>query len=308
VLILCNVATLPDSLVAKLPSFFQSGGGLMIFTGDKFQAESYNQKLARDLPGLVGEKKLGAEANGEKIAKFDAAHPALQFLADPILEESIKSTRVWGYFRTPAGKPPLISLANGDALLLEQKIGAGKLMFMATAADRDWTDLPVKTVYLPLVQSLTQYLAGGKRGSLDGGIAVGAVKEIALPPAYVGKTLRLTKPDKQSRDIPITPAKDRAAATIEDNDRAGIYRISLPAGGDKGNAIPQMYAVNPPLLESRLDEISQSELQAKLRPIRPEVVPVDALKEGGTRTDLALPLLAMLIVTLLVEGWLGQRF
>ncbi len=308
VLILCNVAALPDSFVAKLPSFFQSGGGVLVFTGDKFQPESYNQKLARDLPGLVGEKKLGPEANGEKIAKFDAAHPALQFLADPILEESIKSARVWGYFRMTAGKPPLISLANGDPLLLEQKIGAGRLAFVATAADRDWTDLPVKTAYLPFIQSLTQYLAGGKRGGLDSGIAVGSVKPIALPPAYVGKTLRLTKPDKQNRDIPITPVKDRAAAVIEDNDQAGIYRISLPAGGDKDNAVPQMYAVNPPLLESRLDEISPSELQAKLRPIRPEVVPVDALKEGGTRTDLALPLLAMLIVTLLMEGWLGQRF
>jgi hypothetical protein len=38
------------------------------------------------------------------------------------------------------------------------------------------------------------------------------------------------------------------------------------------------------------------------------VIPVDALKEAGSRTDLALPLLALLIVTLLIEGWLAQRF
>ena len=56
-------------------------------------------------------------------------------------------------------------------------------MLIATSADRDWTDLPVKTVYLPLIQSLTQYIAGGKRGSLDGGIAVGASKELSLPPS-----------------------------------------------------------------------------------------------------------------------------
>ena len=69
-----------------------------------------------------------------------------------------------------------------------------------------------------------------------------------------------------------------------------------------------MYAVNPPVLESRLDEISTRELQTKLKPIRAEVIPVNALKDGGKRTDLALPLLALLIVTLLLEGWLGQRF
>ena len=308
VVMLCNVASLPDSFSSKLPSFLQAGGGLLIFSGDKFQPENYNQRLSRALPAQVGEKKLGPEANGEKVGKFDTAHPALQFLSDSILQESIKSARVWGYFRTAGVRSPLISLANGDPLLVEQKIGAGKVIFMATAADRDWTDLPLKTAYLPLIQSLTQYLAGGKRGGLDGGITVGNVKELALPPSYVGKNLRLTKPDKQTHDVQITAAKERATAAIEYNDRAGFYRLSVPAGGDKEGAVPQVYAVNPPFLESRLDEISASELQQKLKPIHPEVVPAEALKEGGKRTDLALPLVALLMITLLFEGWLGGRF
>jgi len=308
VVMVCNVASLPENFIAKLPSFLQAGGGLLIFSGDKFQPENYNQRLSRDLPGSVGEKKLVSEANGEKIAKFEVSHPALQFLADPILQESIKSARVWGYFRIAAGRSPLISLSNGDPLLVEQKIGAGKVIFMSTAADRDWTDLPVKTAYLPLIQSLTQYLAGGKRGGLDGGIAVGSTKELSLPPSYVGKNLRVTKPDKQTLDVQITAAKERAFAAIEHNDRAGFYRLSAPAGSDKDGAVPQIYAVNPPLLESRLDEISAGEVQAKLKPIRAEVVPVEALKQGGKRTDLALPLVALLMITLLLEGWLGQRF
>lgn len=307
VVILCNVATLPDSLVPKLQTFLRQGGGLWIFTGDKFQADSYNQKLARDLPGQLGEKKIGPEANGEKIGTYDAKHPALQFLNDPLLQESLKSARVWGYLRAGAGRAPLISLAGGEPLLLEQKIGAGTILLMASSADRDWTDLPLKTVYLPLVQSLAQYLAGGNRGALDSGIAVGAVKEITVPSSFVGKSLRITKPDKQTTEVPIAGAKDRGLATIEENDRAGIYRLSLPAA-DKSGEVPQMYAVNPPLLESRLDEISAGELQTKLRPIRADVIPLEALKEGGKRTDLALPLLALLIITLLLEGWLGQRF
>ena len=57
----------------------------------------------------------------------------------------------------------------------------------------------------------------------------------------------------------------------------------------------------------RLDEISESELQAKLKPIPVEVISIDALQQGGIRMDLALPLLGLLIVTLLTEGWLAQR-
>ena len=137
-------------------------------------------------------------------------------------------------------------------------------MLMTTSADRDWSDLPVKTVFLPLIQSLTQYLAGGKRGNLDGGIAVGAAKELSFPANFVGSNLRVTKPDKQNTEVAIAGEKDRATATVEENDQAGIYRLSLPAGGDKDSGAPQLYAVNAPFLESRLDEISAAELAGEV--------------------------------------------
>ena len=305
VIALCNVGALPDGFVSKLPNYLRQGGGLLIFAGDKLQAEQYNQRLAQVLPAQLRDKKTGAEANGEKIDKLDLTHPALQIFADPILQESLKSVRVWSYLRG-SGKA-LISLANGDPLLLEQKVGAGKVMLLTSSADRDWNDLPVKTVYLPLIQSLSQYLAGGKRGSLDGGIAVGSSKELSLPPSAVGKILRVTKPDKRNAEVAIVGEKERSVATVEENSQAGIYRLALPAGAER-DGVPQLYAVNAPFLESRLDEISPAELQAKLKPIRADVIPAEALKEGGKRVDLALPLLALLIVTLLLEGWLGQRF
>ena len=201
----------------------------------------------------------------------------------------------------------LISLANGDPLLLEQKVGNGRVLFMTTSADRDWNDLPVKTAYLPLIQSLTNYLAGGKRGMMDGGISVGGVKEFSLPPSTVGKSFKITKPNKQEAEVSVVAQKDRAAASFQENGLAGIYRVSLPAGTDKEGGMPQLYAVNPPFLESRLDTISETELQAKLRPIRVEVISADALQQGGKRTDLALPLLVLLIVTLLLESWVAQR-
>ena len=306
VVMLANLAVLPDGFVTKLQNFVRQGGGVLIFAGDKFQADSYNQKLGAALPAQLRDKKTGPESGGEKIDKIDLTHPALQSLTDSILQESIKTVRVWGYQRA-AGKP-LIALANGEPLLLEQKVGAGKVMLVTTSADRDWSDLPVKTVFLPLIQSLTQYLAGGKRGNLDGGITVGAAKELSFPATFVGRNLRVTKPDKQNTEVAIAGAKDRGAATVDDNDEAGIYRLALPAGGDKDSGAPQLYAVNAPFLESRLDEISAAELAGKLKPIRTEVLDIAALKEGGKRVDLALPLLGLLMVTLLLEGWLGQRF
>jgi hypothetical protein len=310
VVMLSNVSTIPDAFVGKLRDFLHQGGGLLIFAGDRLQPQQYNLKLFQSSPPLfpaeIREKKLAAEATGEKIEKLDLSHPGLKSFSDPILLESLKSARVWGYSRIAApGKTAIISLANGDPLLVEHKTGQGRVLFLTTTADRDWSDLPLKTAYLPLIQSLATYLAGGKRGSIDTGISVGDAKTLALPPGHVGKTTKVTKPNKQEREAPIIPDKDRAQVTFNDNDRAGVYRLSLPPSQQQ--EAPRLYAVNSPFLESRLEEIGERELQAKLKPIPLEVVPIESLEKGGKRMDLALPTLAFLIITLLLEGWIAQR-
>jgi hypothetical protein len=72
--------------------------------------------------------------------------------------------------------------------------------------------------------------------------------------------------------------------------------------------VAPIYPVNAPFLESRLAAISEPELQARFHPARAQVISIDALEKGGSRNDLSLPLLLVLIVTLLSEGWLAQRF
>jgi len=94
---------------------------------------------------------------------------------------------------------------------------------------------------------------------------------------------------------------------LEENDRSGIYRMALSASAEKDSGTPELYAVNSPFLESRLETISDSELQARLNPVRVDVLSVEAVQRGGTRRDLAFPLLATLIVILLLEGWIAQR-
>ena len=313
VVVLCNVSSIPDATLARLREYIRRGGGALVFLGDRVQVNEYNAKLFDTLPSILParlrEKRALAEGGGEKIEKIDLSHPAFAPVADEILRESLSSVRVRGYFRveSPAG-PALVTLANGDPLVIEKRFGAGRLLLVNTAADRDWSDLPLKTAYLPLVQSLVHYLQGGRKGSFDGGIAVGGVKEFPLPASYVGKSLRIVLPDRRERESAIKADKEKAAASFQENDRAGIYRPLPPASSDGQAAIPSIYAVNAPFLESRLDAISDNELVGRLSPIRTEIIPIESLNQGGKRTDLSVSMLLMLIVTLAAEGWLSQRF
>jgi hypothetical protein len=310
-LILCNVPTISDAVLSRLKDYLRQGGGLLLFLGDRVQMDDYNLKLFQSspsiLPARIRDKRILSEPAGEKIEKVDATHPALQGFADQILNESLKSTKVQGYFRTDiSDKSALLTLASGDPLLFEKRIGSGRVLFFTTAADRDWSDLPLKTAYLPLLQSLVSYLSGGKRGAMDAGITVGSSKIFSFPPSYIGKSLRIVKPDRREREAAFVPDGEKAAATFHENDLAGIYRHPLP-GPVEGQGTPQIYPVNSPFLESRLEPIGERELQEKLNPIRIEVLPIESLEKGGKRTDLSLPILVLLIVTLASEGWLSQR-
>ncbi len=315
-IIFCNVERIPARMLPKITEHLRRGGGLLLFLGDHIDRRDYNQKLFRTsppiLPAKIGDKKILLQSKGEKIAKVKVSHPALGGLADSVLKASLTSARVHGFHRASA--PPrstLISLANGDPLLMEKKVGPGKVLLLTTAADLDWNDLPFKTIYLPLMQSLTLYLAGGRGGFVDTGVTAGTTKILSLPPSYVGKSMRIARPDRKEREVTFVAAGEKASASFRENDLAGIYRIlQLGARIDQPGKDPPLspiYAVNPPFLESRLQEVTLEELQAKLQPMNLELITLDSLEKGGTKMDLSFPLLLAAILTLASEGWLAQR-
>jgi hypothetical protein len=199
-----------------------------------------------------------------------------------------------------------LTLANGDPFLIEKKIGAGRVLLVATTADRDWSDLPLKTAYVPLVQSMAGYLSRSEAGLFDAGITVGDSKTFFLPSSSAGRKLAIVKPDGKTREIELIPQGEKLVASFQENDLTGIYRTSLPSPSGSAKS-PDLYAVNPPFLESRLQTIHEEELLAELRPIKADVIPLDSLEKGGTKMDLALPLVFLIMATLSVEGWLAQR-
>ncbi len=82
----------------------------------------------------------------------------------------------------------------------------------------------------------------------------------------------------------------------------------FPSLSKKSRDVTEMYALNPPYLESRLETLNEKDLAAKLDPIRAQVTPLEPLDKGDRRVELSLPVAILLIATLAVEGWPAQRF
>jgi hypothetical protein len=154
---LCNVAGLSDNDLACLRAYVNSGGRLLIFTGGKVQAASYAPfSQAGLLPCTVGSM---SEAGAFRIQTWDTDHPIFRPLSDPqqgdLRRVSFrKITRV-----KPAADAKILATdSRGNPLLLEKTVGHGKILFLATAADRDWGDWPQSRLYVPLVHQIFGYL------------------------------------------------------------------------------------------------------------------------------------------------------
>lgn len=308
---LCNVGSIPPDVGRKLADYARRGGGLLFFLGDKVRAEEYNEALldgaAALLPARLGEKRTLIEERGERIQRIRSEHPALAIFAEPIAAASLKATTVHAYFRLEAhGSQALLSFGNNDPLLLEKRLGAGRVLLFAASADRDWSDLPLKTAYVPLVQALVGYVSGERAGEFDPGTPAGAEKRLSLNPDAVGRIVKVVSPSGKEIESQARGEQEKAVLSIGGNDEAGIYRILYPAR--LAADLPQIYAVNPPYLESRLTPFDEAELRARFSPIRPEILSHEALAEGGKRIDLALPLALLLLATLVGEAYLAQRF
>lgn len=312
ILILANLTRVAPQLVPELVEFVEGGGALIIFLGDKVIAADYNRELwdsgARILPARLGSETRVPPNEAVKISGMDTAHPALLPLRDELLLESLKSANFRAYFQVgPTEGQSLLTLNEDVPLLLEKKLGEGHVLLFTSSADAEWNNLALKTAFLPLVQSLIAYVSRSHGGEIDGGIVAGSAKRFSAPRNKVGSRLRIIDPARREREVILeAEANGASAAVVRYNQRAGIYRV-VAEGGPGNFSLPSLYAVNPPVLESRLQEIPGDQLERKLYPIAHEIMPAESLAGGGTRMDLSTLVVIAVMLTLLWEGWLAQR-
>jgi len=136
--------------------------------------------------------------------------------------------------------------------LVERGFGEGKVILCATALDGDWSNLPMRPSYLPLLQRLTVYLASTiyPPRNLD----VGRPLVAFLPSKDAGKKALLSLPDGTSLEVAVEKKGDRGVIEYGRTQRPGLYTFTQP----DGNVVH--YVVNASRKESDLQKLSEKEI------------------------------------------------
>ena len=159
--VLANVADVSKPDAEQLASFVRSGGGLLVFTGDRVSAKSCSTLTDAGLTvGEIGDTKDTNDLPW-RLAQFDGKHPIFEPLSDP-QHGDLRRLIFAAYTKlTPAADSTVLAqFGTGDPAVLERRVGEGTVLWVTTSCGRDWSDWCRSRLFLPTVHQLLGYEVG----------------------------------------------------------------------------------------------------------------------------------------------------
>jgi len=276
VVVLANVSQLNDVQLKALENFVREGGGVLVFPGNRINSAWYNTTLMAGGKGLLplpvtslsGSTNSGTRAT---IVSQHYEHPALEMFNDPrngnLSEADI---RLWYKMREDSSRTAdtgitvLARLDTGDPFLVEKRFGDGRVLSCAVPCDAEWTNLPARPFFLPLMQQLVTYLASKVYPSRN--VEVGKPLVAFLPAADAGKKAIMTDPEGKAREVVIANKGSRAITEFGETQRPGLYVLDAP----NNNRIH--FVVNVDRKESDLSQLPEAEVQGVAKAMGASIV------------------------------------
>jgi hypothetical protein len=239
-IILSDLNSLPSLLENSLTQYVRSGGSLLIAAGTAAGARSqipiFGARInqTRDYSRVPGRYMAvgSSDSSYPAVAKANG-WPGVKFFYALDVE--------------PGDSRVIVRLGDQTPLLLEKRIGEGRVMLLTSGLDNLTNDFPLAPAFVPFIEHTARYLAGSER---QGG---------ARP---VDAFLELRNAKEQAQGVEVTDPEGKRPLTLGEAASAqsfqltetGYYQLRLANG--RQNEV----GVNPDPKESNLDVIPEDVL------------------------------------------------
>jgi hypothetical protein len=283
-LLVDDAGAVDATLAAALRSYVQSGGALLLATGTRAAG-------LQTLP-VSGEAVRGVTvrtADPLSIGRVDGSHPLL------VNTRGWQNVAIARMLKVTPGSEDRVLMAteDGEALLIEQRLGSGRLLLLNTSLDNTWNDLPVAPVFVSFMAEAARWLAGEEAyGSRQ---LAGAVLPLAQAGATVGQVI-----DPEGHEM-LSLAGTRNAQSVR-LASTGFYQVVTPVR-------EALVAVNVDPRESDLTPLDAATLQSwrTATEAAETVAPAPgSVQAAGNALPLARWLLALLALVVIAESLAGN--
>jgi hypothetical protein len=239
-IVLSDVNSVPSLLENSLMQYVRAGGSLLIAAGTSAGARTQipifgaHIKETRDY-NRVPDRYMA-------VGSSDASYPAVA--------KASGWTGVKFFYALdvdPGDARVIARLGDQTPLLLEKRIGEGRVVLLTSGLDNLTNDFPLHPAFVPFIEQTARYLAGSERQG--GARPVDAYLELRNAKEK-GQGVEVTDPEGKR---PLTLGEAASAQSFQLTE-AGYYQLRL------ANGRQDEVAVNPDPKESNLDVIPEDVL------------------------------------------------
>ena len=235
-IILSDLASMPSLLENALTGYVRSGGSLLIAAGTSaggraeipiFGARIKERRDYNRLPEHYLE--VGSSDSSYPAVAKAGGWPGVKFF--------------YALDVDPGDARVIVRLGDQTPLLLEKRIGEGRVMLLTSGLDNLTNDFPLDPSFVPFIEQTARYLAGSERKG--GGREVDAYLDLRNAKEQA-QGVEVTDPEGKR---PLTLGEAASAQSFQLTE-AGYYQLRL------ANGRQDEIGVNPDPKESNLDVMS----------------------------------------------------
>jgi hypothetical protein len=309
VVVLANCGALNAQQFDWLRNFVNTGGGLLIFPGDRVARDTYNTQFF-PVPGPQGQRLTAAtlgqpEGDPEKLETFEQFaslnydHPVLSVFGNPDSDSPhFKTVRVYKRYKLalPPVKAneksstwPLIRFSDGSPALVESRLGDGGVILAAFPAHARWTNLPTKPDFVPLVLRLVSHLEHKPEADVSSVVVADGAAEITAVPSWDPAETAIKDPAGHSFSKHLERNGARLVVPFDQTSARGYYTVDVRGEHrDQPRAASLAFAVNLAPEESDFTVVGENDLKTLLPGAKLEFVDASAeaqLEKGALGSE-----------------------
>ena len=295
VMVVANVRNLSSVQQIQIRNFVEAGGGLVYFPGSETDSSSFQATWTHALGvppiSFMGKSRnsLGAAGPNLEFDRIDFRHPIFQgmFAQEPSGKQSsplrpggehpqIESPSIAFHIRylTSVRSIPIITLSDDAPFLFEQRVKKGIVMMFSVSATTDWSNFPLKGLFVPLIHSSVAYAA--QQNSILPVITVGDEADVNLKNQRLSKVV-VQDPDKVDVTSDIVSSGGESALHFRGTSLPGIYSVK------SGNTVLRQFVATLSPNESNTVRADAKQIDAMFRELG---IPDKSVESIGRETNL----------------------
>jgi len=238
VAILANVGDVAPPVRDALAALVKRGGGILFLPGDRVDAETFNRVFGDLAPCRLRRILTPTARAGEKgeasITRVDYEHPIFETFRHPHHGDlsGPRFAQFWEVTDSQFSRV-LARFDDGRPALLERRADAGTSMMLVNPADLQWSNLPLRAIFLPLLHETVRYLAI----RTEGRTAFHVGERLPVP-----EGCRLRGPDGKVFETTDVVAAQPGLHAVLDKDGKEVFQFAVnrdPAEADPATVEPQ---------------------------------------------------------------------